>query len=466
MMKTIKLAYIGGGSKAWARVFMNDLALTEEFCGEIALYDIDLPAAERNRQIGERINAHPDTVSHWNYVVYDRLEDALRGADFVACSILPGTFDAMQSDVHAPEKYGIWQSVGDTVGPGGVLRAMRTVPLYEEFARAIRNCCPKAWVINLTNPMTICCKTLFDVFPEIRAFGCCHEVFNAEEFLCCVLKEELGIPRPDRHELVVDASGINHFTWITEARWQGQDVLTLLPGFMEKYYEKGYCEKPGAEPEDFCSDPFRYGNRVKMDLFRRYGILAAAGDRHLVEFLNKSWYLDSPADAEQWLYHLTTVDYRKEDQQKKIAESIAVATGVKPVTVQRSPEELIELMKAILGFGPVISNANTLNRGQMPQLPLGSVVEVNHVFDNDCVRPVLCNALPGPVSELVLQNAMNIENLYAGIRDRDLNVIFSSFMAQPLCSQLNRSRGEELFHEMIMNTAEYLEPWFDLGTLK
>ena len=466
MMKTIKLAYIGGGSKAWARVFMNDLALTGEFCGEIALYDIDLAAAERNRQIGERINSHRDTVSHWNYVVYERLEDALCGADFVACSILPGTFDAMQSDVHAPEKYGIWQSVGDTAGPGGVLRAMRTVPLYEEFARAIRKCCPKAWVINLTNPMTICCKTLFDVFPEIRAFGCCHEVFNAEEFLCCVLKEELGIPRPDRHELVADASGINHFTWITEARWQDEDVLALLPGFMEKYYEKGNCEKPGAAPEDFRSDPFRYGNRVKMDLFRRYGILAAAGDRHLVEFLNKSWYLDSPADSERWLYHLTTVDYRKADQKKKITESIAVAAGTKPVTVQRSPEELIELMKAILGFGPVISNANTLNRGQMPQLPLGSVVEVNHLFDYDCVRPILCNPLPGPVSELVVQNAMNIENLYAGIRDRDLNVIFAAFMAQPLCSQLNRNRGEELFREMVLNTAEYLEPWFDLGTLK
>ena len=465
-MKTIKLAYIGGGSKAWAHVFMNDLALTDGICGEIALYDIDLPAAERNRQIGDRINTHPDTVSHWDYVVYERLEDALRGADFVACSILPGTFDAMHSDVHTPEKYGIWQSVGDTVGPGGVLRAMRTVPLYEGFARAIRSCCPRAWVINLTNPMTVCCKTLFDVFPEIRAFGCCHEVFNAEDFLCCVLKEELGIPRPDRHELTVDASGINHFTWITEARWREQNVLALLPGFMEKYYEKGYCEKPGAAPEDFRSDPFRYGNRVKMDLFRRYGVLAAAGDRHLVEFLNKNWYLNSPADAEGWLYHLTTVDYRKADQKKKLDESAAVASGAKPVTVQRSREELVELMKAIMGFGPVISNANTLNRGQMPQLPLGSVVEVNHVFDNDCVRPILCNPLPGPVSELVLQNAMNIENLYAGIRDRDLNMIFAAFMAQPLCSQLNQSRGEELFCEMIRNTAEYLEPWFDLGTLK
>ena len=76
-MKKIKLAYIGGGSKAWARVFMNDLALTEGLGGEIALYDVDLPAAERNRQIGARINAHPDTVSRWDYVVYERLEDAL-----------------------------------------------------------------------------------------------------------------------------------------------------------------------------------------------------------------------------------------------------------------------------------------------------------------------------------------------------------------------------------------------------
>ena len=464
-MKKIKLAYIGGGSKAWARVFMNDLALTEGLGGEIALYDIDLPAAERNRQIGIRINAHPDTVSQWEYVVYERLEDALQGADFVACSILPGTFDAMHSDVHAPEAYGIWQAVGDTVGPGGVLRAMRTVPLYEGFARVIRDVCPHAWVINLTNPMTLCCRTLFDIFPEIRAFGCCHEVFNAEDFLCCVLQEELGIPRPDRHELVVDASGINHFTWITEARWQGEDVLSLLPGFMEKYYESGYCEKRDAAPGDFRGDPFRYGNKVKMDLFRRYGVLAAAGDRHLVEFLNKSWYLDSPSDAERWLYHLTSVDYRKADQQRKIAESIDIAEGKKPVSIQRSSEELIALMKAVLGFGPVISNANTVNRGQMPQLPLGSVVETNHVFDNDCVRPILCNPLPGPVAELVLQNALNLENLYAGIRSRDLNAIFSAFLAQPLCAQLSPAQGENLFREMVSNTKEYLAPWFDLGEL-
>ncbi len=462
-MKNIKLAYIGGGSKAWARVFMNDLALTDDISGEIALYDIDGEAARRNQRIGERINAHPDTRSRWDYVVYDDLESALTGADFVACSILPGTFDQMAVDVHLPEKYGIWQSVGDTAGPGGILRAMRTVPIYEGFAKAIRKCCPRAWVINLTNPMTLCCKTLFDVFPEIRAFGCCHEVFNAEEFLCCVIKEQLGVPRPDRHELVIDASGINHFTWITEARWQDVDVLSLLPGFIEKYYSRGYCEKPGLSPDGFHTDPFRYGNKVKMDLFLKYGVLAAAGDRHLAEFLPNSCYFDGQKTFDKWLFHLTTVDYRRADQRKKIAESEAIASGQLSAQPHRSPEELIELMKAILGFGTVVSNANTINRGQMPGLPLGTVVEVNHQFDNDCVRPILANRLPLPVLDLIRPCADSLEECYQGIKTRDLDRIFHAFMSQPMCSDLSRSDGEKLFAEMTKGTREYLDPYYDLS---
>ena len=461
-MKKIKLTYIGGGSKLWARVFMNDLALTEGLSGEIALYDIDIEAARRNRKIGERINAHPDTVSRWDYVVYEDLESALSGADFVACSILPGTFDQMAVDVHAPEKYGIWQSVGDTAGPGGILRAMRTVPIYEGFAGAIQKCCPDAWVINLTNPMTMCCRTLFDTFPGIKAFGCCHEVFNAEDFLCCVISEQLGVPRPDRHELVIDASGINHFTWITEARWQDVDVLSLLPGFMEKYFDKGYDEKPGFPPDGFNTDPFHYGNRVKMDLFRKYGVLAAAGDRHLVEFLPNSQYLAGPETVDKWLFHLTTVDYRRADQKRKIAELEAIAAGELSARPHKSAEELIQLMKAILGFGTVVSNANTPNRGQMRDLPLGAVVEVNHVFDNNCVRPIVANPLPAPVMDLLRPCVESLELCYQGIKTRDLNLIFEAFMAQPMVCDLSRSDGERLFREMVEGTRAYLDPYYQI----
>ncbi len=466
-MKNIKIAYIGGGSKAWARVFMTDLALAEGICGEIALYDIDIPAAELNKKIGARINEDPNTVSKWEYKVYSDIGEALDGADFVACSILPGTFDEMESDVHLPEKYGIYQSVGDTVGPGGVLRAMRTVPIYEGFAREIMEHCPKAWVINLTNPMTACTKTLFDVFPEIKAFGCCHEVFHAQEFLCCAAQEILGVPRPNRKGIIIDACGVNHFTWITEANYNGHDMLELLPEFIEKFYEKGYCERADVSPDDFRDDPFLYGNKVKMDLFNRFGVLAAAGDRHLVEFMNNSWYIKDKAAVDHWLYHLTPVSYRKKDRVDKIAQSKSIAAGEEKIEVKKSGEEVVELMKALLGVIPAtVSNANVINVGQMSDMPLGSVVETNCVFSLDSVKPVAAKRLPEAVNALVLRNAQNIENTYYGIKHRNVKEIFEAFINQPLCSNLALSDGRELFNRMTEKTKEYLKDYYSMENLR
>ncbi len=466
-MKNIKIAYLGGGSKAWARVFMTDLALAEGICGEIALYDIDVPAAELNRKIGDRINENPNTLSKWEYKVYENIGDALDGADFVACSILPGTFDEMEGDVHLPEKYGIYQSVGDTVGPGGVLRAMRTVPIYEGFAKEIKKHCPKAWVINLTNPMTACTKTLYDVFPEIKAFGCCHEVFHAQEFLCCAAKEVLGVPRPSRKDMIIDACGVNHFTWITEANFKGQDMLALLPQFIDKFYDKGYCERLDTDLDDFKDDPFLYGNKVKMDLFNRFGVLAAAGDRHLVEFMNNSWYIKDKQDVEKWLYHLTPVSYRKQDRINKINQSRRIADGEEQIEVKKSDEEVVELMKALLGLIPsTVSNANTVNVGQMPDLPLGSVVETNCLFSQDSLKPITAKRLPSSVNSLVLRNAQNIENTYYGIKHRDIKEIFEAFLNQPLCSSISVDEARELFNSMIDATRKYLEPYYPSEQLK
>ncbi|MCR4823671.1 MAG: alpha-glucosidase/alpha-galactosidase, partial [Treponema sp.] len=343
-LSKIKIAYIGGGSKLWARVFMNDLALAKDICGEIALYDIDKESALINQQIGNRINESKEAVSKWKYTVYDTIESALEGADFVAISILPGTFEEMRSDVHAPEAYGIYQSVGDTSGPGGVLRSMRTVPLYEDFARKIKEICPTSWVINFTNPMSNCVKTLYDVFPQIKAFGCCHEVFHAQKFLCAVLHDQLGLPQPDRSEIYTDVSGINHFTWITKARYHDVDILSLLPAFIEKHFDRGFYEE--GEYDQWKRDMFAYANCVKMDMFNRYGVLGAAGDRHLAEFMNNNWYLKDPATVEKWKFRLTTVDFRIQQQKERVEESLAMAQGKKAVKVEKSGEEAVELMKA------------------------------------------------------------------------------------------------------------------------
>lgn len=460
MHKDIKIAYIGGGSKQWARVFMADLALSEDLGGEIALYDIDLEAAQRNAAIGARINADPTARSVFRYTVCPELGQALDGADFVIISILPGTFKEMRSDVHAPEAYGIYQPVGDTAGPGGVLRAMRTLPIYEGFARAIREHCPGAWVVNLTNPMSACVRVLYDVFPGIKAFGCCHEVFHAQELLACALRELRGIDIT-RRDMYTDACGVNHFTWITEARWQDVDLLALLPEFIDRFYEEGYYERPGRRFA-FREDPFAYGNKVKLDLYRRYGALAAAGDRHLVEFLPAAWYARDPQTVKDWQYNLTSVDYREERQAQRVADSIEMAAGRKPFVLQSSDEEAVQMLKALLGFGTLVTNVNLPNAGQMPQLPAGSIVETNCVFSHGQVKPVAARPLPTAAAALVQRACANIDTTCEGIRERDLDKLFAAFVNQPLCGALTLDDAHELFKAMCLNTREYLDPWFKL----
>ena len=192
-VQDVQIAYIGGGSRGWAWTFMTDLALEPDMSGTIRLYDIDREAAEANEVIGNAVSAGEDAKGKWEYRICATLGEALTGADFAVISILPGTFDEMEADVHLPERLGIWQSVGDTAGPGGMMRALRTIPMFVEIAEAVKEYAPEAWVINYTNPMSLCVKTLYHTFPEIKAFGCCHEVFGTQKVLKGILEEEYGL---------------------------------------------------------------------------------------------------------------------------------------------------------------------------------------------------------------------------------------------------------------------------------
>jgi alpha-galactosidase len=455
----LKIAYIGGGSKEWAMIFMNDLALSEGLEGEVALYDIDKDAALRNQSIGSMISEHQDALSHFRYSVSDDIESALEGADFVAISILPGLIETMNVDVHYPEKYGIYQSVGDTVGPGGVIRSMRTVPLFIGFAEKIKEICPKAWVINFTNPLSICVKTLYSVFPDIKAFGCCHEVFHAQDFLCRMW-ESKHEEKINRKDLYTDVSGVNHFTWISEAAYRNDDLLALLPEFIKENEASGFNHN--GSNAAYLSDPFSCSNLVKMDLFEHYGVLGAAGDRHLAEFMPGKQYLASPEVVNRWRFALTDVKYRIWRREDKIKHLDDLVSGKKPLCLQKSDEEAIDLVLALKGRKPFISNVNLPNQGQMPGVPIGAIVETNAYFYNDHVTPLLAKRLPDDVLELVNLHIENLELLFEGIRNRDLDACFRAFARQPLCASLPHNKALNLFREMLEATSEYLEPYFDL----
>ncbi len=455
--KNLTVAYIGGGSRGWAWGFMQDLAMDEELCGTVRLYDIDKKAAERNRIIGGKISAHPDAVSRWRYEVADSLKEVLTGADFVVISILPGTFDEMASDVHLPERIGVYQPVGDTVGPGGFMRAMRALPMFVEIGEAIRDYAPDAWVINYSNPMTLCIRTLYEVFPDIKAFGCCHEVFGTQKILCDILEDELGIPGVDRHELYTTVTGINHFTWLTSASYKDVDLFPLYAKFCEKYAAEGY-DRSGDN--NWMNSHFGCAHRVKIDLFRRYGVIAAAGDRHLAEFL-PPWYTSSPETVRDWKFSLTTVDWRKEDLQRKLKRSDDLVSGREEIALNPSGEEGHLLIKAILGLGDLISNVNMPNRGQIPNLPIGAVVETNALFGYDRIAPVYAGPVPANILPLIARHVYNQENTLRAAMTCDRKLGLSTFMNDPMFGSAAPGDIEKLFDDMLENQRKYLPAkWF------
>lgn len=456
-ISNLKIAYIGGGSRGWAWGLMSDLAACPDMSGDVYLYDIDFEAAKNNEIIGNKFNSAKGAVSEWHYHAVKTIGEALTGANFVVISILPGTFDEMQSDVHTPEKYGIYQSVGDTSGPGGVIRALRTLPMMEEIALAIKEYSPNAWVINYTNPMTLCVAQLYKTFPEIKAFGCCHEVFGTQKFLVKVLKDQLGIDGVARNEIKVNVVGVNHFTWLTAAHYKNIDLFPVYRSFCEKYADGG---NPYVDVDkNWMNSTFRSAEMVKMDLFMRTGYIAAAGDRHLAEFCPGNWYLRSPEEVRAMKFGLTTVDWRKENLKERLAKSARLISGEQEVELALTGEEGVMQMRALLGLGDMVTNVNVPNRGQIENLPMGAVVETNAEFTRDRVSPVMCGKIPPAVNQLVSKIAFEQELILEAVEKRDLDLAFAAFAADPLVT-CSISDARKLFDEMVENTKEYLKMYF------
>jgi galacturan 1,4-alpha-galacturonidase len=454
----LKICYIGGGSRNWAWVFMRDLAFEKDLGGKIELYDIIFKDAQTNEIIGNKL-MEKHNKGGWEFHANPSLQGALDGSDIVIISILPGDFEKMAVDVHAPEKYGIYQSVGDTVGVGGIMRALRAVPQFIHLAKEIKKHAPAAWVINYTNPMSICTRALYKEFPKIKAFGCCHEVFHTQKLLALVL-EEAGYAPPDtikREEIKVNVLGINHFTWIDKAYWKDIDIFPVYKEFVKKYSLTGFIKTNPSDSNLSADDLERqkyFGStdRVKMDLFRRFGLIAAAGDRHLAEFCPHSWYLSSPKTAERWGFALTPVSWRIKDREKLMQKAIKYRDGTEEMIPVESGEEGIKIIKALTGLVDITTNVNYPNNGQMPDLPKGVVVETNAVFKQDNIEPVSSFELPVDLRLLITRHILSQEEIIEAVYEDDIEKSYRVFSNDYEIKKLPPGDARSLFNEMVLAT--------------
>ncbi|MBN2388430.1 MAG: hypothetical protein JXB85_15545 [Anaerolineales bacterium] len=449
----LKIAYLGGGSREWARKLMFDLALCPDLAGEVALYDIDPQAARLNARLGSWLQDQPGVVSRWHYSVAETLTGALQGAHFVILSIQPGPLEVMAEEIAIAEEFGLYYPVGDTTGAPGLVRGLRAASIYAGFARAIADRCPRAWIINYSNPMAICTRTLTRVAPGLKVIGCCHEVFSTQRMLARIVGQSLNIAPPAREEIEVNVLGLNHFTWVDRATWQGRDLFALLgehiacPGVLRPYTR--------AEVEGW-NDWFHCEDQVKFALFQHYGILPAAGDRHLVEFL--PGFILSPETLFRWGLIRTPVRWRIARWRSAPQRTRDLMSGRTPLALKASGEEGLNILKALIGLGDLTTNLNLSNTGQVANLPLERVVETNARLGRDQVSPLSSGALPAGLAELIARHSANQELIVTAALERNKELAFQAVFADP-SSHLPIDSAWDMFKRMLLASRADLPGW-------
>jgi alpha-galactosidase/6-phospho-beta-glucosidase family protein len=437
-----RIAFVGGGSYQWGPKIIMDVALNEELRGaRLVLHDIDAGALDDMHDWGAK--AIEASNADLKLEKTQRLEEALDGADFVVLSISTGDLDATALDLEIPARYGIVQTVGDTVGPGGHFRGLRNIPVVVGIARAMEKHCPEAVLLNLTNPLTVLTRAVTRA-TSIRAVGLCHELFST----LAMLSRMFGVPE---EVISVRVAGINHFIWVTDVSVRGRDVT-----------EEAFRRISGGEARDIAladaagdSDPFVNTWGFRTELCRVYGSLPAAGDRHLCEFL--PGYLGDEEERERLDLRVTTVDVRRERLAADRERVRRMIEGREEIPTGRSREEISDIIAAMWTGEDSVNIVNLPNAGQISGLPPGVVVETYGALNGLGASGIATGELPPTVAALVYPHVFNQEAIVQAGLTGDRELAFRAFANDPLVSGQSRPRGmfEELFEAQSMYLPQF-----------
>ncbi len=441
----MKITVIGGGSLLWGFGFVRQFAKSEFLAGSnVCLMDIDPEALSL---VGAAASRYVDSCS--NPIVLqktDKLDEAMDGADFVVISISTGGLDAMRHDLEIPEKYGIYHTVGDTVGPGGWLRAVRNIPVFSDFGSRMKKLCPDAWLINVSNPLTPLTRTPQREF-GIKTIGMCPGVENAARSLARLAGADPTTPV----DYVV--TGIDHGSWFTQIKAGPMDVLAKLE-------EMGFKRSDDNLPAEVSADdPLaeRVLFRAAFAVWKEIGYLPSISDRHIVE--NFPWFLMGDPNNLGFGIKRTSVEERQawRDERQALLETY-VKTGDEDAvgTLGHGDDPIVTVIESLLGQRSFLYGSNYMNVGQTPELPLGAVVETRCRFDSAGVHP-LSSPMPAVVQMLTTSHAMRQEAIIDIALHGTFDELSALVMTDPLCSRLKMGECRSMVREMLQANHELIQ---------
>jgi alpha-galactosidase len=427
----MKLAFVGGGSYSWGPALLSDLALSDRLSGTVCLMDIDPRAGERLQRLGQLYIDNRQAPFEVTYT--QSLPEALEGADYVILSISTGGLAAMRGDLEIPETYGIYQAVGDTVGPGGIARGLRNIPVIVDLARQMERYCPAAWLINVTNPMTTLCRAVTKA-TAIKTIGLCHEMHGVQHNAARLLGSDEGLAG-------WQVAGVNHFPWLV-----GVDGAALA-GFGKRMA----AVMPALDP---AGSVFQDNFRVKMELLDLYGTFPAAGDRHVSEFFPA--YLRTPAEAfDRFGIVITRIHHREANLARAVDAVLRQLDGQDPIAPKHSGEQAIPIMESLSGLNHGEFIVNFPNQGQIHGLPDSVVVECMASIDRDGVHPHVAPDLPAGVLAWVQTHVAAQELVVAAALERRFDLALQAVRLDPLCHRLSGGEAHSMLAALDAHNAHF-----------
>ena len=435
----MKLTFMGGGSTVFARNLIGDCLCVESLRDSVfALYDIDAKRLEESRVILEAMKKEKGGYGRIEcYCGVENRKAALKGADFVVNAIQVGGYEpSTVIDFEIPKKYGLRQTIADTLGIGGIMRALRTIPVMQDFANDMAEVCPDALLLNYTNPMAMLTGYMLRYTP-VKTIGLCHSVQVCSERLLKRLGMEDRIE--GRRELI---AGINHMAWLLELT--DKDGVDLYPEIKSRI--AAYMADPEAN------------DKVRMDYINHFGYYCTESSEHNAEY--NPFYIKSkyPELIERYNIPLDEYPRRCIDQVAKWEQEYQdiLQNGIKTHT--RSSEYASGIMEAIITNKPFEIGGNVLNTGHLiTNLPADACVEVPCLVNGNGIHPCHVGALPVQCAAMNMTN-INVQllTIEAAVTKKKEHIYQAAMLDPHTGSELDIDTIKKMVDELIEAHGDYL----------
>jgi alpha-galactosidase len=447
---------LGGGSYHWTPRIISDFANTRALQdAELVLHDLDMAKVDRMVGYGEKVRSIRD-IGLTVRGEPDR-KAALAGADAVVATFSVGGFASMQHDLEIPARYGIRQPIGDSVGPGGVMRALRSIPVVLDFARDAEAVCPDALFVNVSNPLTALTRSVAQE-TSLRTVGLCNELIGCIWMLSLVTDAGMN-------EIEPTVAGVNHFPMIVGARIG--DHADGFARLSELLHDDAWLDTPlwmtppGAVHWEKVSSGDTWTKRdvvvntpVKFTLFQRFGVLPGAHDHHVVEFM-PGFVNEANDHGKGWRIHHYGLEghVRDADDDERDFEARLADPEVTPLP---SGELVAMLLDGVFGATPRTLPVNLPNTGQVASLPRDVVVECMGVAEASGVRARDDGVvIPGILGEYARRISVSQEMTVAAALTGDRTLVLEAMLADPIAGRLPFEQVDAMTNELL----DALAPW-------